>query len=376
MAENPRERRLRWIAWSLRHELRPLALAAVVRGRSGSPPPIPAGQADLAVDVPLRPSDRQWLLQRGPGLDDAARIEEDAAKRGWSIQTPDDGGWQERLWNELADPPAALYIRGSLHGPHDPAVAIVGARHASENGLSLSRAIARDLAFAGVTVVSGLALGIDGAAHRGALDAGGRTVAVLAGGVDRPSPPSHERLAQAIAESGALVSEFPTGTDPRPLHFPRRNRILASLASVLLVVEGRGRSGARSTVDHALSLGRNVAAVPRDPVHEGAILPNGMLLTGAAVVTSANDILPLLGIPFRVPARPEEPEAPARTDSPGGTDEDLLQVLRQGSRPLDAIARCAQRTPAEVLASLGRLELSGRVRRLHGARYERVGRDR
>jgi DNA processing protein len=373
MDEGARERRLRWIAWSLRPELRPLALAAVVRGRGGAPPSLPISAGDLAIDFPLRPSDQQWFLRSAPDLEDAARIDRMAADEGTTILTPEEGGWPGKLWEELADPPAALYVRGRLHQPEDSAVAIVGARHASPNGLALARSIARDLACSGVTIVSGLALGIDGSSHRGALDAGGRTVAVLAGGVDRPSPPSHVGLAATIETTGALVSEFPPGTEPRPLHFPRRNRILAALASVLLVVEGMGRSGARSTVDHALALGRDVAAVPRDPVHEGSVLPNGMLQSGAAVVTSAVDLLRLLGLGER-PVRTESaPAAVAQGSFLDSGDREILESLGGGRRAVDAVARRARRTPAEVMASLGRLELAGRVRRLHGTRYERIG---
>lgn len=371
MDEAARDRRRRWIAWSMRPELRPLALAAVVRARAGTPPPVPASPADLAVDYPFRGSDRRWLTSREPDMASAIRLEATIAGGGDSVFTPEEGGWLEKLWNELEDPPPALYVRGRLHKPEEPAVAIVGARHASEGGLVLARSIARDLACAGVTIVSGLALGIDGASHRGALDAGGRTIAVLAGGIDRPSPPSHTALASRILASGGLVSEFPPGTDPKPLHFPRRNRILAALASIVLIVEGRERSGARSTVDHALALGREVAGVPRDPIHEGSVLPNSLLQTGAMVVTSASDLLPLLGI---------EPSAPI-TGSSGATqtsfldetDRAVLRGLRSGSRPLDSLARTSGRAPAEVLASVGRLELAGLVRRLHGSRYERVG---
>lgn len=373
MGETARDRRLRWIAWSLRPHLRPLALAEIVRSRGGSPPPLPARRTDVETDLPLRPSDCAWLFAREPGLEAAERVESLVAAQGFSIQTPEEGGWLGRLWGELADPPAALYVHGRLHGPDDPAVAIVGARHASDNGLAMARSIARDLACAGVTVVSGLALGIDGASHRGALDADGRTVAVLAGGVDRPSPPSHEGLAAAIAASGALVSEFPLGLEPRPLHFPRRNRILAALASVLVVVEGKERSGARSTVDHALSLGREVGAIPRDPVHEGSVLPNRLLQTGAAPIVSATDILSLLGVSGMRSGPEPQRTAPAAGSLFDAADEAIFEALGCSGRPLDALARTTRRTPADLLASLGKLELAGRVRRLHGARYERVG---
>jgi DNA processing protein len=161
--------------------------------------------------------------------------------------------------------------------------------------------------------------------------------------------------------------------EPRPLHFPRRNRILAALASVLVIVEGKGRSGARSTVDHALSLGREVVAVPRDPVHEGSVLPNSLLQTGAAVVVSAADLLSILGVDGGRSETGSKTAGQMPESLFGDVDELLLQALRHGSRHLDALARSTRRAPADLLASLGRLELAGRVRRLHGARFERVG---
>ena len=234
-------------------------------------------------------------MASAPGPEVVGETLDAARSAGVRILTRDDGGWMEQFWTEMVDPPVALYVRGELHEPGDAAVAIVGSRHASPNGLAIARSIARELALEGVVVVSGLALGIDGAAHRGALDAEGRTVAALGGGVDCPSPPSHAALAERVARSGALVSEFPLGSHPRPLHFPRRNRILASLAQVVLVVEGGARSGARSTVDHAIAVGREIAAVPRDPVHEGSHLPNMLLRSGATPVVRAQDLLDLLG---------------------------------------------------------------------------------
>ncbi len=367
MSEAASRRRALWIAWSLRPHLRPSVLAAVIRAHGGAPPEPPVSISELPDGLALHPGELAVLNDREPGLREADRVAADVARFGGTILTPEEGGWCGKFWEEMADPPASLYVRGDLHGVDSPAVAIVGARHASENGIFLARSLARDLAAEGVTIVSGLALGIDGAAHRGALDLGGRTVAVLAGGVDRPSPPSHAGLGDAIASSGALVSEFPPGTDPRPLHFPRRNRILAGLASVVVVVEGRERSGARSTIDHALALGREVCATPRDPVHEGSVLPNGMLRSGACPVTSAADVLALMGPTLSLGAGRAE-----QATLFGELEDTLLRALDSGRRPIESLAGHAGRSPGEVLASLGRLELAGKVRRLPGGRYERI----
>ncbi|MBM3285829.1 MAG: DNA-protecting protein DprA [Candidatus Eisenbacteria bacterium] len=369
----PRLRRLRWIAWSLRHDLRPLALASVARSCPGSPPELPVRPDRIPGDLALRPSDLRQMTAARPGIEEAAAIEEEATRRGVEILTPEDHPWLRRLWTELADPPAVLYVRGRLHDPAAPSLAIVGARYASDAGLSLARSLARDLAMAGMTIVSGLALGIDGAAHRGALEAGGRTIAVLAGGIDRPTPPSHARLGEAIALSGALVSEFPLGVEPRPLHFPRRNRILAALGGMIVVVEGRGRSGARSTVDHALAIGRDVGAVPRDPVGEGSILPNALLRSGAILVTSAADIIERFGVPAPGGLSADDGGCDAETAAEG-LDARILGALASGPRSLDSLCGRLACSAQEILPSLGRLELSGRVRRLHGMSYAKAGR--
>lgn len=369
MGEANAERRLRWVGWSLRHELRPSVLADAVRLRDGDPPPLPLSSAFLPVGLELRPRDRAFLTAAAPGLDDARAALRTAEAEGIAFLSPDDGGWLAKFWEEMTDPPCGIYVRGRLHEPDEAAVAIVGSRHASMNGLAIARRLARELALEGVTIVSGLALGIDGAAHRGALEAGGRTVAVLGGGVDQPSPPSHASLAGRIAESGALVSEFPIGCHPRPLHFPRRNRILAALAHVVLIVEGGARSGARSTVDHATAIGREIAAVPRDPIHEGSELPNALLQTGASPVVRARDLLELLALSHptlrRCRSLPEE--------DGGDVDAAILDRLATGKRTLEVLLRSVDCGQGELLAGLGRLEASGKVRRLPGMGYERTG---
>ena len=180
-------------------------------------------------------------------------------------------------------------------------MAVVGSRAASDSGRRLTRRLSRDLAAAGCVVVSGMARGIDGQAHEGALDVGGRTDAVLGTGLDVIYPPEHLDLYERLLETGRIWSEFVPGTQPLPLHFPRRNRILVGLAHALVVVEGNERSGARSSVDHALDQGREVMAVPRDPSHPGAELPNRLLKEGARPVTSADDVLEALQGDVRFP---------------------------------------------------------------------------
>jgi DNA processing protein len=263
--------------------------------------------------------------------------------------------WLEKIH----DPPGALWVRGTLHPEEGVrAVAIVGARAATPLGQSFARALAADLAAAGVTIVSGLARGIDTAAHLGALDAGGRTVAVLGAGIDRPYPHQNAGLAEAIAARGALVSEFPPGTEPWKGNFPRRNRTIAGWSRLVVVVEAGERSGALITARVALEEGRDVMAVPGHPSVPAAAGTNALLRDGAAVARDARDVLAELGL---------DPPAPApRAGDP------LLDALRRGVPvTLEEIASRVARPVPELLARLSQLELSGAVRRVSGALFVR-----
>jgi DNA processing protein len=207
--------------------------------------------------------------------------------------------WDRRL-GELLDPPKEhLYTRGDhvQEALRAPTVAVVGARACSGYGAQVARTLARDLAAAGVTVVSGLARGIDGEAHRGALDANGRTVAVFGCGIDRDYPAAHADLARRIAETGGIVSEYEPGTEPAPWRFPARNRIIAALADAVVIVEARNRSGALITVDLAMEIGRPIYAVPGEITSALSEGTNDLLRHGwATALTSALDVLEALGI--------------------------------------------------------------------------------
>ncbi len=263
-----------------------------------------------------------------------------------------------------------------------PAVAIVGARGASAAGLSLARELAWGVARAGVVVVSGLARGIDGAAHEGALLAEGRTVAVLGGGLDACYPPEHTGLAERIAQRGAVITEWPAGTAARPWRFPRRNRIVSGLADIVVLVEGEARSGARHTVDAALALGREVMAVPRDPLLPGSVTPNRLLRDGAAPATSAEDVLAALaflgaGPSPGIAAAPALPAAGDESPPPGcpaGLPQQaaapalrarILEHVRRGSaRTVGELAERNPTIPADaLLASLLTLEIEGEISR-------------
>ena len=209
-----------------------------------------------------------------------------------------------RVWNARLDgipdqPAERLYARGAhiADALAAPTVAVVGARACSGYGSHVARMLARDLAAAGVTVVSGLARGIDGEAHRGALDADGRTLAVLGCGIDRDYPAAHAELARRIAETGGILSEYEAGIEPAPWRFPARNRIIAALADAVVIVEARSRSGALITVDLAMEIGRPIYAVPGEITSALSEGTNDLLRHGwATALTSALDVLEALGI--------------------------------------------------------------------------------
>jgi DNA processing protein len=264
------------------------------------------------------------------------------------------------LLKRIFDPPPVLYVRGRLEAEEgETSIAMVGARAATPAGRALARAMARDLAAAGATIVSGLARGIDTAAHQGALDARGRTVAVLGCGIDRVYPPENAGLGREIEERGATVSEFPLGTPPLPHHFPRRNRVIAGWSRGVVVVEAARRSGALNTARTAVDEGRDVMAVPGHPSQEACEGTNQLLREGAVLVRDARDVAEELG--FELPAAATQPSA-----------DPLLGALRKDA-PLSLAelqAKSGLETP-ELLARLSQLELCDEVRRLPGALFVR-----
>jgi len=252
----------------------------------------------------------------------------------------------------IHDPPARLYLRGSAAPDllDRPAVAVVGARACSSYGRSVARTLARDLASSGLVVVSGMARGIDGDAHRGALEGGGPTVAVLGCGVDRDYPAAHAELARRIVEAGLVVSEYEPGIEPAPWRFPARNRIIAGLCRATLVVEARERSGALITADFALEEGREVLAVPGEITSSLSGGTNALLRLGATPVTCLEDVLEAYGI-----------ERAAATGSLGATAETILARLGDGALTGDEVVRASGVDAGAGAAALIELELAGRV---------------
>ncbi len=264
-------------------------------------------------------------------------------------------GWLRRIF----DPPLVLYVRGIVRADERPAsLAVVGSRRSSPAGLAWARSAAQDLAGAGLTIVSGLARGIDTAAHEGALAASGRTVAVLGSGLDRVYPPENGRLAAALLERGAVVSEFPFGTGPRPEHFPRRNRLIAGWGRAVIVVEAAERSGALVTARLAGEEGRDVMAVPGHPQSPGSFGTNALIRDGAVLVRDAADVAEELGVTLRAEAQ-------------SGSDGLLGALTRDDPRGVEEILSRTGQPVQQVLAELMTLEMEDKVRRLPGALYVR-----
>ena len=287
------------------------------------------------------------------GFDAAAYLAELAAS-GFRWLPRSDDAFPSRL-RAIHDPPPGLFLRGRAEPDvlGEPAVAIVGARSCTDYGAHVARRLARDLAASGVVVVSGLARGVDGYAHRGALDVAGCTVAVLGCGIERDYPRAHALLAAQIASSALVVSEYPPGVAPAPWRFPARNRIVAGLALATVVVEARERSGALITADLALEEGREVLAVPGEITSGLSRGTNALLRAGAIPVTCADDVLEAIGIESATSATREEP--------PPGAPGAVIAALDGGARTPDEIGRATGLTAAEVAVALTDLELRALV---------------
>lgn len=270
-----------------------------------------------------------------------------------------------RLLLELADRPPYLYVQGNLNGL-DPAVAVVGSRRASSYGILNTGKLAAGLAAQGVAIISGMARGVDTAAHQGALKEGGQTVGVLGCGIDVVYPQENRRLFHEMKEKGALISEFPLGTLPLPENFPRRNRIISGLSRGVLVVEAAEGSGSLITAQYALEQGRDVFAIPGNINCHGSRGTNRLIKQGAKLVESVADILEELPQTVRKPV--------AVSPAPAGLSPEeaaILSVLAHEPLHIDSVIASSTLTVAEVSAILLRLELKGAVTQLPGKHFLR-----
>jgi DNA processing protein len=280
------------------------------------------------------------------------------AANGFRWLARSDPGFPRRLAG-IHDPPPGLFVRGAgdLSLLERPLVAIVGARACSSYGEAVAASLGRDLAAAGAVVASGLARGVDAAAHRGALDVG-TTVAVLGCGIDRDYPRSHAQLAARIAERGLILSEYPPGVEPAPWRFPARNRIVAGIADATVVVEARERSGALITADLALDEGRDVLAVPGDITSALSRGTNALLRLGAVPVTCSADVLEVLGLEPVVDAVTQVPDDPGLAA--------VHAVVVDAPTAVDEIVERTALAAGTVAAALAELEVLGLVAQADG----------
>ncbi len=298
---------------------------------------------------------------------DARRWAEAAAKaastRGLQLIASRTPGYPERLW-EIPDPPIVLWARGDapINGR---SVAIVGSRRSTPTGLMVARELGRDLASAGWTIVSGLALGVDGAAHEAALDAGGETIAVLGCGADVVYPHEHRALAARVVARGRILSEFPPGSAPRPWHFPLRNRIISGLAQAVVVVEASERSGSLITAKLAMEQGRDVLAVPGSAASGRYRGSHALIRDGARLVETVDDVLDELeGVSRESRARP------GKSRRALSKLEETMAVGEPYSA--DDLAALTGRPAPELLAELGSLEVQGKIGRAGGGNFVRL----
>ncbi len=358
-----------WLALIRAPGLGPRAVHAAVERMGSARALLEAGEPARA-DLGLPQAAREYL--RAP---DWGAVESDlewAAGPGNHALTLRDAAYP-RLLREITDPPPVLFVRG------DPAVlgaaqlAVVGSRNPTRPGRETAEAFAEHLAGQGLAISSGLAVGIDAAAHQGALRAG-RTVAVAGTGLDRVYPAAHRALADVIAERGALVSEFPPGTPPRRDHFPRRNRLISGLALGVLVVEAGVQSGSLITARHALEQGREVLAIPgsiHNPLARGC---HRLIREGAKLVETAADVIEELGALAGVEASAPADEAAAAPAEPAldGDYRRLLENLGYEPAGIDTLAARAGLTPEAVSSMLLILEMRGLAAPMPGGRYVRA----
>ncbi len=319
-----------------------------------------ASLEDLGSRLGLLSGDLTGRVATARALAAAARQE--AVDRGYGLVTWGDETYPSRL-AEIVDPPLALWTRGdaSFEGP---AIAIVGSRLATPAGVIVARQLSRDLVAAGYTIVSGMAAGVDGAAHEAALAEGGTTIAVLGCGVDIAYPSHHRRLAEAIIAAGRLVSEFPPGTSPKPWHFPLRNRIISGLSQAVIVIEASEKSGSLITARLAMEQGRDVLAVPGSVASGRYRGCHALIKDGARLVETVDDVL-------------EEVEGISAGLAGRGDDKAwVVSKLEAGmargeAYSVDELAGRTGLAVPDLLAELAQLEIAGRISRSSGGRFVR-----
>ncbi len=353
-----------WIAFNRVPGIGPARLAALLEL---------CGSIQAAWEAPLstlrqagldRRSLENLMALRGQ-VDPQAELER-VRQAGVQVLTWDDPAYPARL-RQIPHPPPVLYIQGELTPQDEVAVALVGTRRASAYGRQVAETLARELAHHRVTVVSGLALGIDTVAHQAALDAGGRTLAVLGSGVDQIYPARNRGLALRVAAQGALISEYPLGTRAEAANFPPRNRIISGLSLAVVVVEAGERSGARITAEFAADQGREVFAVPGSIFSPSSLGCNRLIQQGACPLLSPEELLEQLRVERQAAQQQARELIP-----PEPAEASLLAHLDQEPRHVDELVRAAALSPAEVNSLLTVMELKGLVRQVGPLQYVRA----
>jgi len=289
------------------------------------------------------------------------------AKLGIHVLVPEDEEYPDLL-SKIDHSPQVLFVRGHFESTDSRAIAVVGTRKPTAYGREVTQRLVEQLVAQKFTIVSGLARGIDGIAHRTALECGGRTIGVLAGGVDRVYPPEHLGLAEEIAKHGAVVSEFAPGKLPVPGNFPARNRVISGLALGVLVTEGAAKSGAKITATWAAEQGREVFAVPGPITSHLSQAPADLIKLGAKVVTDVSDILEELGTQVGPVSRGLR-EAEVTLENLSEEERKIMEALADGSLQADELVRRIGVAPSSVSATLTMLELKGLVKHLGGRVY-------
>ncbi|MHB1021129.1 MAG: DNA-processing protein DprA [Acidobacteriaceae bacterium] len=378
------ERRMAWLSLTLTPGMGPTRIQRAMAKLGDAERVFHISLTELEA-AGLPPQSAQFVFDgraRTAAEDEAKRVQE----AGGQWVTPEDEGYPLRL-REIYDPPSMLWVRGDASLLQRPGIAVVGTRHPSPYGLGMAEMLSRDLASRRLVILSGMARGVDTAAHKGALEAGGKTVAVWGTGIDVIYPKENKKLAeQILAGGGAIVSEYPLGTFPAPQNFPIRNRILSGMSVGVLVVEAAEYSGTRITARMALEQNRDVYAVPGNVTNKNAWGPNTLIKQGAKLTATWEDVWEDLPSQVRLQLEDEMGVMAEGESKPAGAaslfqetplperEKQVLDQLRHDeSTQLDEIIEKleSQLTSSEIFTALFELELAGRVKQLPGKNYVR-----
>jgi len=373
--DHQRENTLLWLRLSRARGLGPATGARLLEAFGGPREVLSSDRSSLCSVKGVRAETAESILDPG-AVEEAERELDKCTQLGIKVIPLDHPGYPQPL-KTIPDPPLVLYMKGEYKRQDQDAVAMVGCRNPDPYGESMAASLASGLARRGVTVVSGMARGIDAACQRAALKAGGRSIAVLGAGVDVVYPPEHKKLYQELIENGALISEFPPSTPPEPGNFPRRNRTMSGLSKGVVMVQAMShRSGALITVRHALEQNRSVYAVPGNAGSRGGMIGNSLIKQGAVLAETAEDVLcdlrPLDEIELQPAGEDGKPAG-----EPSLADEQariyaLVPPPAEGAVDLDAVARQAGVAVSEAAAALLELELAGLIKCMPGKRYVRL----